>query len=73
MSYFITGGTGFIGRHLIQKLLARPGTIHVLVRKSSKDKFDAMLAQMGFDPKRVVAVYGDLGKPRLGLSPTQVK
>ena len=33
MSYFVTGGTGFIGRFLIDRLLEREGTIHVLVRR----------------------------------------
>ena len=31
MNYFLTGGTGFIGRFLVEKLLARGGTVHVLV------------------------------------------
>ena len=35
MDYFLTGGTGFIGRFLIDKLLKRGGTVHVLVRKES--------------------------------------
>jgi NAD(P)-dependent dehydrogenase (short-subunit alcohol dehydrogenase family) len=36
MAYFVTGGTGFIGRHLIARLLARhEGDIYVLVRKGS--------------------------------------
>jgi NAD(P)-dependent dehydrogenase (short-subunit alcohol dehydrogenase family) len=36
MAYFVTGGTGFIGRHLIARLLARrEGDIYVLVRKNS--------------------------------------
>jgi uncharacterized protein YbjT (DUF2867 family) len=30
MAYFVTGATGFIGRHLVQRLLERDGDIHVL-------------------------------------------
>ncbi|MDH5264207.1 MAG: SDR family oxidoreductase [Betaproteobacteria bacterium] len=68
MSYFVTGGTGFIGRFLIDRLLERDGTIHVLVRKGSVKKLDAMRARWGANGKRVVAVVGDLAKPRLGVS-----
>ena len=32
MTYFVTGGTGFIGRFLIDKLLEREGDMYVLVR-----------------------------------------
>ena len=35
-TYFVTGATGFIGRHLVERLLARDGDIHVLVRPGSK-------------------------------------
>jgi thioester reductase-like protein len=36
MAYFVTGGTGFIGRHLIARLLERrDGDVYVLVRKGS--------------------------------------
>ncbi len=73
MSYFVTGATGFIGRHLIRRLLARKGTIHVLVRKGSQKKLDAQIAKEGWDAKRIVAVAGDLSKPRLGVSPAQIK
>ena len=38
MNYFLTGGTGFIGRFLVEKLLARGGTVYVLVREQSQDK-----------------------------------
>jgi NAD(P)-dependent dehydrogenase (short-subunit alcohol dehydrogenase family) len=69
MSYFVTGGTGFIGRHLIERLLERPGKIHVLVRKGSMDRFDALVERLGAPKGRLVAVTGDLTRPRLGLSP----
>ena len=72
MGYFVTGGTGFIGRFLIDKLLEREGDVHVLVRKGSVKKLDALRPRWGEDEKRVVAVVGDLAKPRLGLAAADV-
>ena len=43
MSYFLTGATGFIGRHLVQRLLARDGEIYVLVREASQDRLSALI------------------------------
>jgi NAD(P)-dependent dehydrogenase (short-subunit alcohol dehydrogenase family) len=69
MTYFVTGGTGFIGRNLIDRLLERSGTVHVLVRRGSKKKFNQLLKDRWSDKaKRVVAVSGDLTKPALGIS-----
>jgi NAD(P)-dependent dehydrogenase (short-subunit alcohol dehydrogenase family) len=73
MSYFVTGATGFIGRYLVSNLLKRKGTVHVLVRKGSEKKLEAIAASMGWDRKRIVAVTGDLSKPKLGLTAAQVK
>ncbi|GGA75279.1 short chain dehydrogenase [Arenimonas soli] len=73
MSYFVTGATGFIGRYLVSNLLKRKGTIHVLVRKGSEKKLEAIASSMGWDRKRIVLVAGDLSKPRLGLAPAKVK
>ena len=73
MSYFVTGATGFLGRFLVSKLLQRKGAIHVLVRKGSEKKLDAIGERMGWDRKRVIAVTGDLSKPKLGLSAVQIK
>ncbi|GHC05407.1 SDR family oxidoreductase [Thermomonas carbonis] len=73
MSYFVTGGTGFIGRFLIGNLLKRKGSIHVLVRKASLKKFEAMAKKQGWDPKRVIAVAGDMTAANCGLTAAQVR
>jgi thioester reductase-like protein len=66
MRYFVTGATGFIGRHLVERLLEREGDIHVLVRPGSTGKLDALLERWG-RPERVKPVIGDLTAPQLGL------
>ena len=63
MTYFVTGATGFIGRHLVERLLARDGDVHVLVRPGS---VGALTARWGGEP-RVRPVVGDLAQPLLGL------
>jgi NAD(P)-dependent dehydrogenase (short-subunit alcohol dehydrogenase family) len=68
MAYFVTGATGFIGRFLMAQLLQREGTIYALCRASSLDKLDELRERLGTDDQRVVAVVGDLGKDRLGIS-----
>jgi NAD(P)-dependent dehydrogenase (short-subunit alcohol dehydrogenase family) len=73
MGYFVTGATGFIGRFLVSNLLKRKGTIHVLVRKDSQKKLDAIGRKMGWDMKRIVPVAGDLGAAKCGVSAAQVR
>jgi NAD(P)-dependent dehydrogenase (short-subunit alcohol dehydrogenase family) len=69
MTYFVTGATGFIGRHLVQRLLIRDGDIYVLVREGSGEKLDALIDRWGAEAaSRVKPVTGDLTQPRLGLS-----
>ena len=67
MNYFVTGATGFIGRHLVAELLKRDGTIYVLVREGSRGRLDALLQRLGAADGRIVAVPGDLAKPGLGV------
>ena len=71
MSYFVTGATGFIGRHLVEQLLDhREGDIHVLVREGSADKLEKLTegwARHG-NASRVKPVAGDLSQPLLGVS-----
>ena len=66
MNYFVTGATGFIGRHLVQELLEREGTVYVLVRDGSRGRLDALIQGWGAGD-RVVPVAGDLSKPGLGI------
>ena len=67
--YFVTGGTGFIGRHLIQRLLARPASkLFVLVREQSLPRFTERLTQWKAGSERMVPVIGDLTSPHLGLT-----
>ncbi|HEX5910927.1 MAG TPA: SDR family oxidoreductase, partial [Thermoleophilaceae bacterium] len=67
MNYFVTGATGFIGRHLVEELLRRDGTIYVLVREGSRGKVDALVQSLGADEGRIVPVAGDLFKEKLGV------
>ena len=68
MSYFITGGTGFIGKFLVQTLLERNEPIYVLVREQSMDKFNELKECWGNNAENVFAIKGDLLKPNLGIS-----
>ena len=67
MSYFVTGATGFIGRHLVERLLERDGDIHVLVREGSRQKLDDLIERWDAGD-RVKPVVGDLTEDRLGVS-----
>jgi NAD(P)-dependent dehydrogenase (short-subunit alcohol dehydrogenase family) len=73
MSYFVTGATGFIGRNLVELLLEREGTIHVLVREGSKGRLAELRNRWGVDDERVVGIVGDLSQPRLGVSDSDLE
>jgi NAD(P)-dependent dehydrogenase (short-subunit alcohol dehydrogenase family) len=72
VSYFVTGATGFIGRHLVERLLEREGDIHVLVREESRAKLDALIERWGAGD-RVKPVIGDLSEHRLGIDPEPLR
>ncbi|HEY0698313.1 MAG TPA: thioester reductase domain-containing protein, partial [Micromonospora sp.] len=76
---FVTGGTGFLGGFLVERLAAAGATVYCLVR--GRDEADGKRRLIGqlrkFDlwreewDERVVPVLGDLASPRLGLTPTR--
>ncbi len=78
MAYLITGSTGFIGRRLVENLLAnRQGKLYVLVRDSSTARLDDLTHRWATATgtaatKRVVPVIGDLRRPLLGLEEEQI-
>src|SRR5919108_346659 len=67
MNYFVTGATGFAGRHLVEELLRREGTIYALVREGSRGKIDSVAQRCGAEEGRIVPVPGDLSKSGLGV------
>jgi uncharacterized protein YbjT (DUF2867 family) len=73
MAYFVTGGTGFIGRFLVQNLLKHGEPVYLLVRKSALKKLPSLRESWGIDDKRVIAIVGDLAKPNLGVADEDLK
>ncbi|XP_055693258.1 putative fatty acyl-CoA reductase CG5065 [Lutzomyia longipalpis] len=83
-SVFITGGTGFLGKVLIEKLLRSCpgiGNIYLLIRpkrgQEVKDRFSDLLGAPIFDKRRqehpnslnkLIPIYGDISLEVLGLS-----
>ncbi|WP_069166887.1 SDR family oxidoreductase [Nocardia altamirensis] len=68
-TYIVTGGTGFLGRRVVQELLDNDpdAVIHVLVREESLQKF-ADLATAWRGGERVFSLVGDLTADGLGLT-----
>ena len=74
MQYFVTGATGYIGKRLVKKLLARKGSVvHFLLRKESEGKVAELREYWGVSAARAVPVYGDLTSKKLGVSAEDTK
>ena len=70
--YFITGASGFIGKRLVRKILARDDTIVYFLSRASGAKGErqraALLDYWQVDDKRAIAVAGDLTAADLGIA-----
>ena len=74
MQYFVTGATGFIGKRLVKKLLARRGsTVYFLIRPGSEGKVSGLLEDWGVPKTRAIAVSGDLTAKKLGVASDVIK
>lgn len=74
MNYFVTGATGFIGKRLVKKLLERKGAVvYFLIRKESEGKVKALREFWGVSAARVIPVFGDLTRKKLGVSAEVLK
>ena len=75
--YFITGASGFIGKRLVRKILARDNTVVYYLSRATGTRGDkqraALLDYWGVDDKRAIAVMGDMTQPELGVSAADKK
>ena len=67
MIRLVTGGTGFVGRHLLRELAKRDGETLVLVRPGSRERLETLIESLGAGG-RLRAVEGDITAPGLGIA-----
>ena len=71
--YFVTGASGFIGKHLLDVLTQRGKTIHCLVLPRSVNDFKDLIEDRWPDAKDLFVVHGgDIGKSLCGLQQSKV-
>ncbi|WP_027503769.1 SDR family oxidoreductase [Rhodococcus sp. UNC23MFCrub1.1] len=65
-TYVVTGGTGFLGRAVVRRLVERDANavVHVLVRPTSEHRLSGVAESSGH---RVRPLIGDLERPGLGI------
>ncbi|HEY6923806.1 MAG TPA: SDR family oxidoreductase [Steroidobacteraceae bacterium] len=71
MTYFVTGGTGFIGRHVVAALASLGQPVYVLTRAESRGKLDRIISECGTEGRHVIPIEGNLNESLLGLAPEQ--
>lgn len=64
----VTGGTGFLGRFLVERLLQRGARILLLVRPGSEGKLEALRQKLSASNEQLSMVAGDIAEPGMGMS-----
>jgi NAD(P)-dependent dehydrogenase (short-subunit alcohol dehydrogenase family) len=67
MIRLVTGGTGFVGRHLLRELAKREGATYVLVRPASRERLEALIESLDAGD-RLRPLSGDITAPHLGIA-----
>ena len=71
--YFVTGASGFIGKHLIDALIKRGKTIHCLVFSRGVNDFKDLIEERWPEAKELFVIHGgDISQPLCGLSQSKV-
>ncbi|NQD53893.1 SDR family oxidoreductase [Pseudomonas sp. CM25] len=66
---FVTGGSGFVGQHLVARLTATGHKTWVLMRSPENiERLKEQVGRLGGNPAHIHAVEGDISKEGLGLS-----
>jgi len=74
MAYFVTGGSGFIGKRLIRALLERPDAhVYVLLRNPCADRLAELFRFWGAAAARVTTIKGDVTERYLGVEADQLE
>ena len=74
MNYFVTGATGFIGKRLVAKLLARPeATVYFLTRAVEQSHLQDLYEYWGCEASRAIPIVGDLTQAELGVSRADIR
>ena len=68
MDYFVTGGSGFIGKRLIRALLERPDArVYTLLRNPSEERLAELSRIWGAGATRVIPIKGDVRERQFGI------
>jgi NAD(P)-dependent dehydrogenase (short-subunit alcohol dehydrogenase family) len=69
MSAFVTGGTGFIGKRLVRRLLRRDAEpVYILIFNGTPESIASLKEFWREASARVTAIAGDISKPNLGIA-----